>query len=300
MFMRLLSPSAFTGFIITVKTDNAGTSGSNQFTIPIGVTGTFNYNISTSDGHNITGVSTSYTLTFSGTGTYDVYISGDFSWIYFAGGGDRLKLIDIKQWGDIVWGDFYQSFRGCSNLTTLTATDAPNLASVTRTWYMFLLCTSFNTNINHWNVSNITNMRGMFESCSLFNSPLNSWNVSNVTDFAAIFRRCYAFNQPLNSWNISSGLLMFRLLESCTVFNQDISSWDINQSTDLSNLLNLTLNFSTTNYDALLIAWEAQAPIYYGTISFGNAKYTLGGAADTARASLISTYGWVITDGGGI
>jgi len=33
-------------------------------------------------------------------------------------------------------------------------------------------------------------------------------------------------------------------------------------------------------------------------IRFGNSQYTGGGAAATARASLISNFGWGITDGG--
>jgi len=60
------------------------------------------------------------------------------------------------------------------------------------------------------------------------------------------------------------------------------------------------VTLSTVNYDALLIGWEAQAPTTGHSISFGYSKYTLGSTAEAARTSLISTYGWTITDGGGI
>jgi hypothetical protein len=89
---------------------------------------------------------------------------------------------------------------------------------------------------------------------------------------------------------------MFR---SCS-FNQNISNWDINQITDFANFMILSNGFSTANYDALLVGWESQAPLTGKSINFGNSKYTLASAAATARASLISTYGWTITDGGGI
>ena len=41
-------------------------------------------------------------------------------------------------------------------------------------------------------------------------------------------------------------------------------------------------------------------PLTNKTINFGGSRYTLGGAAAAARASLISVYGWTIIDGGGI
>ena len=73
-------------FIITVKTDNAGTSASNQFTIPTsttGITQAFNYDIETSDGQTITGNTGDTTITFPSAGTYDIYISGSFPYMYF-------------------------------------------------------------------------------------------------------------------------------------------------------------------------------------------------------------------------
>jgi hypothetical protein len=89
-------------FIITVKTDNAGTSGTNQFTIPTIGSG-YNYNIQTSDGQEITGNNGNKTITFPTAGTYDVKITGNFPRIYFYNAEDRLKLIDIKSWGTILW-----------------------------------------------------------------------------------------------------------------------------------------------------------------------------------------------------
>ena len=56
---------------------------------------------------------------------------------------------------------------------------------------------------------------------------------------------------------------------------------------------------STLNYDAILISWESQAPTKTVAINFGTTKYTKAPhLAAAAHASLISTYGWTITDGG--
>ena len=55
---------------------------------------------------------------------------------------------------------------------------------------------------------------------------------------------------------------------------------------------------TTANYDATLIAWDAQGTMAFsGTVNFGGSKYTAGGAAEAARTSLISKWGG-ITDGG--
>jgi hypothetical protein len=48
----------------------------------------------------------------------------------FGGAGDRLKLLDISQWGNIAWTSMANAFQGCSNLT-ISAVDAPNLSGVT-------------------------------------------------------------------------------------------------------------------------------------------------------------------------
>ena len=67
------------------------------------------------------------------------------------------------------------------------------------------------------------------------------------------------------------------------------------------------VSISTISYDSLLVYWEDElqktvpAGIGYTpliSIPFGGSKYTGGGAAANARASLINNYNWTITDGG--
>ncbi len=82
---------------------------------------------------------------------------------------------------------------------------------------------------------------------------------------------------------------------------KSISNWDVNQMTDLSGFMGGGgTDLSTSNYDALLIAWDAQGAMSYsGTVNFGGSTYTLGSAAEIARTSLILKWG-AITDGGSV
>ena len=72
-----LSSVIQTEFIMLVKTDNPGTSASNQFTIPVyTLFVTNNYDVDWGDGNTDLGVTTSITHTYASAGTYTVKISG--------------------------------------------------------------------------------------------------------------------------------------------------------------------------------------------------------------------------------
>ena len=176
-----------------------------------------------------------------------------------------------------------------------------NTKNLTNALYMFSQ-SQFNGDITNWDVSSLTNASYMFDRVTLFNQNISSWNTSNVTTFRQMFYNTIGnmiFNQPIGSWNTSSATNMRYMLSGCGSFDQDISNWDINLVTDFTMLLQLG-TLSTTNYDATLISWANQAPLTNKSISFGGSQYTLGGAAEAARNTLINTYGWTITDGGGI
>ena len=103
----------------------------------------------------------------------------------------------------------------------------------------------------------------------------------------------------IGSWDMSSATNISQMLRN-TPFDQDISGWDITNVTNMTNFLFQNTAFSTANYDALLVGWEAQTPQSNINVHFGDAQYTSGSAAETARTSLINTYNWTITDGGAV
>lgn len=241
--MRSVGAPVATSFLIEVKTDNSGTSGTNQFTIPT-VGGGYNYTVVTSE-QNLSNQTGNVTLTWSSPGTYDVEISGTFPRIYFNLGGDRLKITKVKRWGVINWSSFNGSFLGCENLD-VTATDVPNLSSVVDLSYCFASCynlTNSNGSISNWNVSSINIMQNLFQATS-FNQDLSSWNVSNVSNMNSMFTNATLFNQDLSSWNVSNVLTMNNMFNGCFIFNQDISGWTVSNVTDMSSMFAYATSFN--------------------------------------------------------
>ena len=182
-----------------------------------------------------------------------------------------------------------------------------DVSSCTNMSIMFSNC-PFNQDISSWDVSNVTNMFGMFTngagSTSYFNQPLNSWDVSSVTDMAYMFwnkvGESVAFNQPLDSWDTSNVTTMEGMFTENYSFNQSLGNWNIRSVTNMVNMLD-NCGMSTANYDATLIGWEGAAVVPTGvTLGATNLTYTLGGAAEAARTSLISTYGWTINGDTGV
>jgi surface protein len=298
-----------TSFITTWRT----TTSNETITIPTSGGG-YNYDISTSDGQTFTGVTGNQAITFATAGDYDVSISGDFPRININNGIDKDKIIDIKQWGNIVWSNFRTAFHGCSNLTG-SFTDAPNLANLTNFESSFRNCSSFSANLSSWDVSNVTNFRTAFlifgggvTAPSTPVSGLGSWDMSSVTNINSMLKSQTNYNEDLSSWNVSNVTDMSNTFFSSTSFDQNLSAWDIANVTTFTNFANNT-TFSTANYDAILIGWESTLQGTYPngsgytptiSINFGNSQYTSGGAAETARTSLINNFNWTITDGGSI
>jgi surface protein len=176
--------------------------------------------------------------------------------------------------------------------------DSWDVAGTTNFSDMFREALAFNRYIGSWDMSSATSLYQMFTLCTAFNKDISSWDVSNVSNMRDVFYGCTVFNQPIGSWNTSSVTNMRQMFFDADSFDQDISGWDINQVTDFNSFMQNAPGLSTANYDALLIAWDAQGAMSYsGTVNFGGSKYTAGGAAEAARTSLISKWGG-ITDGG--
>jgi hypothetical protein len=173
-------------FTIEVKTDNAGTSNDNQFQFTRAL-GDYDV-VAKQNGTQVAtfnDLSGAETITLPSSGVYVLEVSAKevngFNRIQFNNGGDKLKITDIKQWGTIVWSSFNAAFWGCQNML-VTATDIPNLSSVTTMYSMFRYSTSANPDVSNWAVGFSTDTNRMFANASSANPNMRNWDVSNVTD----------------------------------------------------------------------------------------------------------------------
>jgi len=219
--------------------------------------------------------------------------TGAFTSFAFVGGGSASDLLDVPQWGSIAWSNMASAFRGCNNsgFTSISATDTPNLSSVTSIGQMFRSCTNLATinKINDWDVSNVTNMAELFQSAPAFNQDLNSWDtssvttlnetfenassfngdisswdVSNVTNMAETFFGATLFNQDVSGWNVSSVINMYQMFNGCSSFNQDVSGWDVSSVENMSTLFS---GCSAFNQD--ISGWDTSSATTMGSMFNG-------------------------------
>ena len=146
---------------------------------------------------------------------------------------NKNALLEVVQFGDVVWASMESAFEECQNMQFVDGIDKPNLSKVTSMSRMFRECNLFNAPIGDWDVSNVTDMNSTFDGCDAFNQPLDKWNVSNVIYMGGLFSGCYSFNQPLNTWDVSKVKGMDYMFQACPVFNQPLDKWIVNNVTDM-------------------------------------------------------------------
>ena len=214
-------------FITTWKTDNPGSSCNSCLEIPTIGSG-YNYDVDwDNDGvFDEFGLTGNVTHDFGVAGVHTIRIQGDFPRIYFATSGDRTKIINIDQWGTIVWSSMENAFNGCINLAD-DGLGPPFLFNVTSMRGMFRGAQIFNGDLNNWFVNSVEDMSDMFYAASSFNGELDNWNVGNVTSFHSMFERAVSFNQDISTWDVSSALDMSGMFSQADLFNQDLNNWDV-------------------------------------------------------------------------
>ena len=301
-------------FTMLVKTDNAGTSASDQFTIPTTGTG-YNYDVDWGDGTTSSGLTGSTTHTFPSAGNYVVKISGAFPRIYFNSIGDKLKLLEVQNWGSIVWDSFNSSFQGCRYLD-VTAIDSPNLSSVTDMLEAFQ-STSNLPNIStllgdfsSYDFSNVQTLRLAFNVAN-FNSDLGGLTGANaLTDMWQTFFNNTVFNQDISGWNVSGVTTMLSCFNGATAFNQNLGLWQLDSVTDLRFIF-ANSGMSTANYTDTIVGWanyvftngvpinvnmSSQTGRTFDTSRSGGANFADAGAARTYLTTATPTgAGWTIS-----
>ena len=253
--------------VFTVQSDNVGTSNDNQFTIPINSAETYLYDVSTSDGYTATGVTGNHTITFpSGAGGHTVTISaelGGFPMFYFNNGGDKLKMMDISNFGIYGYGSNSQqfAFRNCENFT-VSATD-----------------------IGHF--ENVTNFRLSFANTNISTLPLI--DTGACTNFDAAFSGANFTTFP--ALDLSSGTNFEKALQSnSNLVNFPPNMFDNSSATNYIRAFKNT-NLSQTSIDNILVSIDVS-----GTTN-GSFKQTGGSAPSSTGLAAIDSLvakGWTV------
>ena len=291
--------NTFIPFIIEVDTSKTGVSNADQFQFT-GAEGDYDV-VAKQNGTQVAtfdDLSNQETITLPSSGIYVLEVNAKevngFSRIRFAGSGDILKMLDIKQWGDVAWSSFNSAFWGCQNML-VTATDAPNLSNVTDMDNMFRNATIAIPDVSNWDVSSVTSMNNMFFSASSANPDTSNWDVSSVTSMYYMFYNTSSANPDVSNWDVSSVTDMRFMFFAASSANPNTTNWNVSSVTNMSFMFRDS-NLSEENLTACYENWSQlnlQQNVSFGA---GSTKYNSSGQA--GRDILVNTYNWSITDGG--
>lgn len=281
-------------FVLEVKTDNTGTSDDDQFTLPTFTSGTYDYNVDWGDGtdDDFTGA-TSRTHTYPVAGTYEVKITGVFPRIFFNNGGDRLKLLEVLNWGSVGFSNTQAgAFFGCANLSSLAA-GATWSETVTVANNMFRNCTSLTQLPADMTLAALLNGSSMFHNTALTSLP-SGMTLAALETATSMFQ-----NTALTS--LPSGMTLAALVTGTNMFRDNPltslpSGMTLAALTSGSGMfVGSTIN--TTRYSQLLVDLENLNPNNSVAFHGGNSKYNPTG--QTARNTLTTApRSWSIADGG--
>ena len=217
---------------------STGSTNDTSIKLPLEVGGTYDFTVWWGDGNSdyiTVWDQANVTHNYSSSGEYDVVIDGTIHGFRFNNVGDRLKLLDISNWGNLRVGNNNGYFYGCANFNS-SATDTLDLTDMTIMYKMFYSASAFNGNISNWDTSSVTNMGSMFFSASAFNGNISNWDTSSVTNMGYMFFSASTFNQNISTWNTSSVLIMYNMFENINVFNQSLNNWDVSKVSLFSNM----------------------------------------------------------------
>lgn len=314
-------------FVLTVQT----TATPETFTIPCSNTGTYNAVIDWGDG-GATSAITAYNdadlaHSYATPGTYTIRISGSFPYIYFNNAGDRAKVRTVEQMGRVGWAAWQNSFYGCSGLTAFTvgACDLPTSLSWASSLRAMPALTALNlsglagaqpTNLSNTFFGNTSLQtldmtlidfsanatlagawRGMTALTSLL-LPDNAVDATCTSLANMLYQTAALPTFNTTGWDTSSVTSFSGALRSMGAVDVDISGWRFTSATDTTVFLNGS-TLATAQYDAALIEWDGIDVPNSLSFDMGSSTYTIA-SAGAARAGLVASDLWVITDGGGI
>lgn len=266
-------------FIMTVDTS---LSSSNEISIPMVSSGTYNYYIDWGDGNTSSQITsyddTNATHTYSTSGEHQIKLIGDLNILQFTGNvATCLTSVDSCT---LNLTDITSMFSGCENLTSVTTNIFNNSLDVTSATNTFYNCKKLeiipqNLFVNNTAITDFTNTfancevltsipNGLFDSCNgvtLFTATFDGCGSittiptglfaknSNVTSFENTFQDCASLTSISNNLFINNPVVTSysNLFSGCTALTDlpsNLFSNACGSATNLSGIFNNT-NIST-------------------------------------------------------
>jgi len=174
-------------FVISVKTDNTGTSNNDQFGLYFTTAGspTTLFDVDWGDGNSDLAQTGNIVHTYASAGTYTVTLTGESGSFLSSDSGENQKIIDIINWGFYQWNLAF-TFRGMNMTGNWSAIDAPNLSNVTD------MATAFannpqNADFSGWDLTNILGLTNCFFNNDSFRGDgLDTWDLTNATTISML------------------------------------------------------------------------------------------------------------------
>jgi hypothetical protein len=210
------APPVSPDFISTWDTTKAG-SASDTIVLPMTAGNTVHWGDGSSD--------TTNTHTYASGGVYTVTIEGAVTTFRFAGAGDRLKILDVSNWGTFdIAND--RTFQNCSNLD-VTATDVPILSSSNSASSLFQACNLIYVDFSTWDFSVCTNFRLFLNRNYNFTGNVEGIIQSGVLRIDQGFNLTPLGNPDLSTWDVSGVTIWQDALRSCQLGLDELAEWGI-------------------------------------------------------------------------
>lgn len=113
------------------------------------------------------------------------------------------------------------------------------------------LPSTFNRDINGWDVRKVKSLRGFFAVMYVFDQPLDHWQLDSLTDLGFAFCGAASFNQPLFTWNVGQVTHMDHCFEDASAFDQPLHTWKVDQVETMQSMFANARSFtqSVNNWD---------------------------------------------------
>jgi surface protein len=224
-------------FVTEWFTNYQGLSNGTSITVPM-VGGPYDVDWDNDGTFDQMGLTGPVTHDFGVIGTYTIRIRGSYTSFAFNNSvnTDKLKLLDIKQWGIGSWQTMSGAFYGARNLV-VSATDNPDFSAVTSMHHMFgteeLSNALLNPNTTNWNTGNVTDMSYMFYNTRSATPDTSNWVTSKVTNMSNMFSGSIAANPNTTNWDTSKVTNMNEMFRGAKVAIPNTSLWNTGEVTTM-------------------------------------------------------------------